>query len=645
MANQDTQNRINALKQEEVLQNNIAAALKKNLDYRTKQGKVARDLAKSLTDQEGTEAKLNSVLQAKQELLEGQYNLSEDRAKQLLKELEGTEELLRKEQKREQKSAQIKDLQEDLKSTLLDQVGLGGELGKSLLAGAGAAAGLIILKNVVTYLGDAVKRSIELSKQTGMTAGQIAEYEGNLLKAKFSAQGFLYDMDDLRASAEATRNLTGSIKINPDTVNSITALSKLLGDAGAAASLARTFESISEDSDALRESIKEIANKSGVDAKVAFEALADNELRLLNMSEDEVKVLAQQAAQMKQMGIDRKKSLDLAGQALDIETSLANQMKLQQVTGQNLTSEFEALRAAQASGDEEATSRARLALAQKLQSVDMSNLQVQRIIAETTGIEADELVNIINSKNESAKLSEKIADAQSEETEGLSANTMLALKWSGYIALAVGAFILLKKLKIGSMFSELGKGMGRGLMSASVGLASLANPATLLGLGALTVAIIGIGFALKLAAPGIKAFGVALGTIIKSLGSALSNIITSIGDVFVKVAQIATPQMALSLMGMAAGFAALSASLATFAVAGLAAIPSMIAVGTFASIGGAELLGGGEDNSNEELVNEIKGLRSDIQSQPILISVDGKVVSEITKAQSRQKSFSRQMGR
>ena len=40
----------------------------------------------------------------------------------------------------------------------------------------------------------------------------------------------------------------------------------------------------------------------------------------------------------------------------------------------------------------------------------------------------------------------------------------------------------------------------------------------------------------------------------------------------------------------------------------------------------------------KEVVEEIKGLRSDIQAQPIMINVDGRVVSEITKVQSRKLS-------
>jgi hypothetical protein len=43
----------------------------------------------------------------------------------------------------------------------------------------------------------------------------------------------------------------------------------------------------------------------------------------------------------------------------------------------------------------------------------------------------------------------------------------------------------------------------------------------------------------------------------------------------------------------------------------------------------------------QQLVSEVRGLRSDIQAQPIMITVDGKVVSEITRVQSKQASFRR----
>ena len=65
-------------------------------------------------------------------------------------------------------------------------------------------------------------------------------------------------------------------------------------------------------------------------------------------------------------------------------------------------------------------------------------------------------------------------------------------------------------------------------------MTALANPAALLGLAALTAAIIGIGFALKLAAPGIEAFGKAIksvfegiGAVVESVGSAVAKVVTA----------------------------------------------------------------------------------------------------------------------
>lgn len=81
------------------------------------------------------------------------------------------------------------------------------------------------------------------------------------------------------------------------------------------------------------------------------------------------------------------------------------------------------------------------------------------------------------------------------------------------------------------------RGMGQGLRGMAGGLSALANPAALIGLAALTAAIIGIGFALKLAAPGIEAFGTAIksvfegiGAVVESVGKAIANIIEKVGQ-------------------------------------------------------------------------------------------------------------------
>lgn len=90
-------------------------------------------------------------------------------------------------------------------------------------------------------------------------------------------------------------------------------------------------------------------------------------------------------------------------------------------------------------------------------------------------------------------------------------------------------------------------------------------------LATITLSIIGLGFALKLAAPGIEAFG----KVITAAFEGIATLITAVGDGFVKILGAVTmdnigPMMLLgpALFGIAAGLGAL-------AFAGIAAIPAI----------------------------------------------------------------------
>ena len=100
---------------------------------------------------------------------------------------------------------------------------------------------------------------IELNQQTGASAAQPAQYESNIRMAQFSVEGLLLGFDKLSASAGELVKLTGNLNISPETIKGTAALNELLGDQGAAASLQRTFEGISGDTDAFRESIESVA--------------------------------------------------------------------------------------------------------------------------------------------------------------------------------------------------------------------------------------------------------------------------------------------------------------------------------------------------------------------------------------------------
>lgn len=175
----------------------------------------------------------------------------------------------------------------------------------------------------------------------------------------------------------------------------------------------------------------------------------------------------------------------------------------------------------------------------------------------------------------------------------------------------------------------IAKGMGGGLKGLAKGAAAFANPAALIGLAAVTGAIIGIGFALRIAAPGIEAFGKAIGNIVVSVGTAVAKVFGGLGDFFGKIAQVATPELALSVLGLAVGFGALTASLVGFSVAGIAAIPAMIAVSAFGAASSLLGIGGEGGGGAEETPAWVEELKTTFRETKDVYIDGGKVTSAI----------------
>lgn len=194
-------------------------------------------------------------------------------------------------------------------------------------------------------------------------------------------------------------------------------------------------------------------------------------------------------------------------------------------------------------------------------------------------------------------------------------------------------------------------GAGNMLKGLSSGIKSLASiPVVAIGklaliMGTLTLAIIGIGYALKLAAPGIEAFGTAISNIVSAVGGVIIGLVGALGDMFTKISSVASPELALSIIGLAGGFAALTASLSAFSIVGLAAVPAMAAVGAFATLAsGVDSLFGNdttqptnENDTMKMLLDEIRGLRTDLNNGKVAVYMDGaKVTASVSKVVNRQ---------
>ena len=188
--------------------------------------------------------------------------------------------------------------------------------------------------------------------------------------------------------------------------------------------------------------------------------------------------------------------------------------------------------------------------------------------------------------------------------------------------------------------------LGPALMLASVGMIAFSAALAIGGLGS----FFGGGLidditALAMIGPQLAIAGEGLASITTNL-SEVSGVIETLSASLSTMGSVTTP-----LFAVAAGLYSIAGGLVSVAGAGLlslpiigglmglaAVAPALQSLGDFFGVGGesSESDTPSQTENNKELIAEIKGLRSDIQSQPILINVDGKTVSRIAKVQRQQ---------
>ena len=196
----------------------------------------------------------------------------------------------------------------------------------------------------------------------------------------------------------------------------------------------------------------------------------------------------------------------------------------------------------------------------------------------------------------------------------------------------------------GPAMGAAGRGIGMFLKGIAVGFRALASPMVLLGLAAVTGAIIGIGFAMKLAAPAFATFG----GIISSIFAGVATVITAVAQGFVNLMGALNmenigPLLLLgpALLGISVGLAAMAVSgiMALPAIAGLVAL-SLVAAPLIrlAELGVIGTGGGGsessQDNGNKEIVKKLDELIAVVSSGGDVILDGSKVGKNLSMASS-----------
>jgi len=239
-----------------------------------------------------------------------------------------------------------------------------------------------------------------------------------------------------------------------------------------------------------------------------------------------------------------------------------------------------------------------------------------------------------------------IGDKLKDLSKGLKAmgNGQVLFGALNLIPTALGFLALLPGLPGMFAISAIGIPAGAGLKGLASGLKAFgkAAPEALIGIGMLAlfgIALIPFTYALSLLAPLVESIGKSVGSVIESIGKGIASVVGSIGDLMVKVLPLINMEAAVGVFALASAFGVLSFALGTFATAGFAALPVLAAIGLAAGAVGM-LMGGGEAEGGESnlLLEEIKGLRQDIQTQPIMVQLDGRQVYISNLRQAKNKS-------
>ena len=713
--NKDSQDRLNAIKQEEQLQR----SLQKMLSDRVTKGKELtnsqKELSETLLKTNDLEDKLLAIQEQKNVIFKTYVGANKELGKKLIEQLQTMEELLEHEKKRKDKSEEIKNLIDDTRDSLLESVGLSSDMFKN---GIKFGIGMMVAKKGAQMLSSAFDATVGLAKdlytQTGATAAEAGRLGAQTMGAMLSMEGLLYGGEALAKAAQDASEYYGSTAvITADMQKNITKLSAM-GVEGAA-QMNSIFESASGNAGELTGEIQAIAQDAGVNASAVLKDMSSNMTAMVGKSKEELKYLAKKTAELHKQGMSMALIEDMSSNMLDIESSLKAQMKARAFGMGDMLGDTEKMRnaAMEIQFGDKAAGMEQMADAMKeagLSSEKLGNMGTKQIeiLAQGYGMSGQQLTEMITKEEELAKIKKEsgvattaeaiaIQEKQAANKAAFASFTAGAAAAAPAIANLIGQLAIMRTLKSsvesgggtggggGGMFSGLTGAIekidGKKLMQGGAALVLVAAAVFVFGkavqefmkvsweaVGMAVVSMLALVGALALVGTimmsGVGAVAIIAGAaamlIIAAalfvLGKAIQEIAIGFGMMGELTTQLtALVMIAPGLIALAGIFGMLGIGLIAMSV-GLALVtlflPALLLlavtlplISSALGMGGGDAGatgGGGGGNTADPLLEEIKGLRADIQSQPIVIKVNDKMVTEMSRANSRMETVRRQ---
>jgi|694.fasta_scaffold00044_63 hypothetical protein len=667
-----------------------------NLSDSTKE--KMKEIVSVVKEHNDLESQISALIEKRDAFIENEVKLGRKISKIALDMLDTQIALLKKTKEQEDNLEKQKELYKELKGELAGVLGGSEDIAEIFKTGGifalGAKAAISGFEKMGEQFSNIVGTAFHMTHQLGISAGDAAIIGGEIGKANFSMTGLLYGSEATAEAAHALADQYGNAGMaTSDMIKGVTQLSALTGDAASAVDLALAYENAGIAASDVVHNIEEIAGSVGVNANKVAKEMAENQDLIVNATKEELALNARLTAELVKQGVTRESIKSSSKSLMDIENNIQQANKFRLMTGkqldvQALTGAAVQLRTARGT-ENKLEAEKNLLNVIKEQMGDQENYsemsyEQQEIVQNMLGMDHERLL-AMEKANQAFDLNTELLEQGSAFMGAITAGATSAGAGFGAMTLElvkmVAQAIIFNKVmtgssglknlnplnlfkrggggvsdivpgvgdtnvdggKVGSIDKSIGstgRGVGSAMQGIAVGFKSFASPQVALGVGVVTAGIIGLGFALKLAAPGIIAIGKAIG-----------EVIGSIGDFIVK---IATPETANGLLSLAPAFAALGLAFIPLAV-GLAAmtpvIPTLVALvalGAGIALIANALNGGGggsitetsdDRKQSDPLLEEIRGLRADIKNQPINVVLNNKIVGEINRSSRAINSY------
>tara|TARA_Y100000385_G_scaffold242761_1_gene259899 strand:+ start:1740 stop:4247 length:2508 start_codon:yes stop_codon:yes gene_type:complete len=388
---------------------NLADLLMKKVGSYKAMSTHQRQLLSDLKGEKDMAKQIETIHAEKEKIIKSTNKKVKENMDELLANLDRVENIVKKEKERKTLGDEMKSSGKEIAKDLGSMVGLSGQVVDGFIKGGLALGAFLIIKEIAQFFLQTFTAAKGLSTELGMSYGESVKLTAQAKMAAFSFEGMMLGADKMNSAMQNLVKTTGNVRIDTQTIKDVAMLTESIGSADAV-SLARSLENAGHNTKELMAFAKEHAKTVGGTSADGMKFLAQNQFALNGMTEEDIQLQIKKGIRMKQIGADMEAVNKLASEALDIESSIKNEMKLRMMTGKDIN--MNALRAAQVQGDSTKIAEEQAKLIKSLGPALATNLQMQRLIGDATGMTKEQMLNYANATGEAGdRMKDNTAEA------------------------------------------------------------------------------------------------------------------------------------------------------------------------------------------------------------------------------------------